>query len=378
MDTGGGSGNANSKSPESYDGLHLDHQHHHNHHLFERVRSIGLLFGIIIVTCYMLYPSAYPLKFSPHSSYNQDKGGVKLEKILEKVAMADKTVIITTLNGAWAAPNSIFDVFLESFRIGNETSRFLNHLVVIAVDHYAYDRCLALHPHCYALSTTGLDFSGEASYMTSTYLEIVWRKIDLLHSVLKMGYSFIFTDADIMWFRNPFLHFYLDDDFQTACDFFWGNTSDLENQANTGFLYVKSNERTIKLYKFWYTSRKTYPGLHDQHVLNKIKFDSFVTTNIGVKIRFLDTAYFGGFCQPSKDLNQVCTMHANCCMGLGSKVHELKVMLDNWRKFLSLPTDVRASQPTSWAEPKSCSIKSFRLPRSPKKKVQQGSNNGGS
>ncbi|KAI7989202.1 Uncharacterized protein LOK49_LG13G03008 [Camellia lanceoleosa] len=193
MDTGGGGGNANSKSPESYDGLHLDHQQDHNHHLFERVRSIGLLFGIIIVTCYMLYPLAYPFQFSPHSSYNQDKGGVKLEKILEKVAMADKTVIITTLNGAWAAPNSIFDVFLESFRIGNETSRFFNHLVVIAVDHYAYDRCLALHPHCYALSTTGLDFSGEAFYMTSTYLEIVWRKIDLLHSVLKMGYSFIFT-----------------------------------------------------------------------------------------------------------------------------------------------------------------------------------------
>ena len=41
-------------------------------------------------------------------------------------------------------------------------------------------------------------------------------------------------------------------------------------------------------------------------------------------MRFFDTLYFGGFCQPSKDFNQVCTMHANCCVGLDNKVNDLK------------------------------------------------------
>ncbi|KAL7170635.1 hypothetical protein ACSBR2_035504 [Camellia fascicularis] len=284
---------------------------------------------------------------------NDKEGVVRLKGILEKAAMADKTVIITTVNGAWTEPGSIFDLFLESFRIGNQTRRLLNHLVVIALDQKAYDRCSALHLHCYVLSTHGKDFSGVVYFMSTGYVDMMWRRIDLLHSVLKLGYNFIFTDADVLWFRDPFLHFYLDGDFQISCDFFRSNPSDINNQPNGGFNYVKSNKHTIKFYQFWYTSRETYPGLHDQDVLDKIKFDPLFSI-IGVKMRFLDTAYFGGFCQPSKDLNRVCTMHANCCIGLDHKVHDLKVMLEDWRKFLSLPTNVKALQSTSWTIPQKC------------------------
>ena len=118
---------------------------------------------------------------------------MRLKKVLEKAMMEDKTVIITTLNEAWAAPNSIFDVFLESFEIGNQTQRLLNHLVVVAMDQKAYSRCLVLHPHCFALSTNGKDFSAEALFMTTDYLEMMWRRIRFLHSVLKLGYNFVLT-----------------------------------------------------------------------------------------------------------------------------------------------------------------------------------------
>ena len=107
--------------------------------------------------------------------------------------MGDKTVILTTVNGAWAANNSLLDLFLESFHIGNNTKRLLNHLVIIALDQKSYARCLALHPLCYALKTEGVDFSGEAYYSTPNYLEMMWRRIDFLPSILTMGYSFIFT-----------------------------------------------------------------------------------------------------------------------------------------------------------------------------------------
>ncbi|KAK3026271.1 hypothetical protein RJ639_040483 [Escallonia herrerae] len=210
--------------------------------------------------------------------------------------MANKTVIITTLNEAWAAPNSIFDLFLESFRVGRQTCRFLNHLLVVALDQKAYDRCLSLHPHCYALTTDGIDFSGEALYMSTEYVKMMWRRIDFLRTVLKLGYNFIFTDADIMWFRDPFPHFLVDADFQIASEFYSGNSSDLNNLPNGGFVYVKSSTQTIEFYKFWYTSRQKHPGLHDQDVLTKIKHDPYITQNIGLHIKFLDTAYFGGFC----------------------------------------------------------------------------------
>ena len=107
--------------------------------------------------------------------------------------MEDKTVILTTLNKAWAAQNSVIDLFLESFRIGDHTRWLLNHLVIIALDHKAFVRCQAIHTYCYSLVSEGADFHEEAYFMTPHYLEMMWRRIDFLRSVLEKGYSFVFT-----------------------------------------------------------------------------------------------------------------------------------------------------------------------------------------
>lgn len=107
--------------------------------------------------------------------------------------MPDRTVILTTLNEAWAAPNSVVDLFLQSFRNGDGTRRLLDHLVIIALDQKAFSRCKDLHSHCFALSTKGVDFSQEAYFMTPDYLKMMWRRIDFLRYVLEMGYNFVFT-----------------------------------------------------------------------------------------------------------------------------------------------------------------------------------------
>lgn len=105
-------------------------------------------------------------------------------------------------------------------------------------------------------------------------------------------------DADIMWFRDPFPHFDKHADFQIACDSYTGIPGDLENSPNGGFVYARSNNRTIDFYKYWYMSREDHPGLHDQDVLNAIKTDQDFL-DIGLELRFLNTLYFGGFCQVS-------------------------------------------------------------------------------
>ncbi|XP_027082126.1 uncharacterized protein At4g15970-like [Coffea arabica] len=283
---------------------------------------------------------------------NQENEETKLENILNKAAMVTKTVIITTVNAAWTTPNSIFDLFLEGFRSGNQAQALLNHLVVGAMDQKAYTRCLELHPHCIALTTEGVDFSGKANFMSEDYLKIVWRKLEFQRTVLEMGYSFIFTDADILWFRDPFRRFYSDADFQIACDHFGFNSTDLNNSPNSGFIYVRSNNMTIQFYKFWCKSREAYPSKHDQDVLNMIKFDPFIS-KIGLKIRFLDTAYFGGICEPSKDLNVVCTMHANCCTSLETKAHGLQMMIDDWKIYMTKPGN--RTKPHPWTSARYCS-----------------------
>ncbi|KAF8397806.1 hypothetical protein HHK36_016729 [Tetracentron sinense] len=335
--------------------------------LLRRILKLALILGATALSCVVLYnyKDVYPFQLLPrssifndisslHTNASSDSEELSLEKVLKEAAMEDRTVILTTLNEAWASPDSIIDLFLESFQTGDHTRRLLDHLVVIALDQKAYARCMTIHNHCFSLVTEGVNFSGEAYFMNPEYLKMMWRRIDFLRTVLEMGYNFIFTDSDIMWLRDPFPRFYVDADFQIACDHFEGNSYDMGNMPNGGFNYVISNNRSIEFYKFWYLSRETYPEKHDQDVLNMIKNDKFIT-DIGLKMRFLDTAYFGGFCEPSKDLNLVCTMHANCCFGLDNKLHDLRIILEDWKKFMSLSPTMKNSSLSSWRVPQHCS-----------------------
>lgn len=338
-----------------------------------RVReAVVVLFCIALIAmpCVILSNTAKPNQLITQSavkwrrSYNFGRNSwpedakltaeyAKLEAILQKAAMVDKTVIITTLNQAWATPNSMIDLFLESFRLGDGISSFLDHLIIVALDQKAYDRCISIHGHCFVLKTDGVDFASEKLFMTDDYLKMMWRRIDFLRLVLAMGYNFVFTDADIMWFRNPFLHFEPDADFQIACDHFTGSPTDLKNMANGGFNYVKSNNRTVEFYRYWYMSRELYPGKHDQDVLNNIKYDDAIS-EIGLKLRFLDTSYFGGFCEVSKDFNKVCTMHANCCYGLRNKLQDLRLMLADWKHFQSMTFQQKRLEILTWKIPRHC------------------------
>ncbi|CAA7410658.1 unnamed protein product [Spirodela intermedia] len=286
-------------------------------------------------------------------NYDAVSDEIKLKNVLKEAAMVDKTVILTTLNEAWAAPGSVLDLFLESFQTGERTVRLLEHLVIVALDEKAYEICKSKHTHCYALKTEGVDFSQEKLFMTEDYLRMMWRRIDFLRVVLEMGYDFIFTDADIMWFRDPMPFFYKDGDFQIACDHFNGNPDDRTNYINGGFKYIKSNEKTIKFYKYWYEKRVEHPGAHDQDVLNYIKGDQ-ILHDIGLNLKYLPTVHFGGICEPSSDFNQVSTMHANCCIGLIDKLNDLKVILKDWRQYNTLPPSVNGRHEHKWRVPQLC------------------------
>ncbi|RXH96694.1 hypothetical protein DVH24_009198 [Malus domestica] len=116
-----------------------------------------------------------------------------LDKVLKNACMKDKAIITFELN--------------ESFEIGSKTKWLLIHFVVICLDEKAYARCLALLPHCYQLKTQGANFTHEAVFTSSNYLQITWGKVQSISLILEKGYSFVITDNDIMWLRNPFSQF---------------------------------------------------------------------------------------------------------------------------------------------------------------------------
>eukprot|EP00253_Pinus_taeda_P035090 PITA_35090 len=266
----------------------------------------------------------------------------ELDTVLTKTANANRTLIITALNGAWAETNTMIDLFLESFHVGEGTQDLLNNLLIVALDAKAYNRCLQIHPHCYSLKTRDVDFSAEKLFMSEDYLKMMWRRLGFLAEILERGYNIVFSDADILWLRNPWEKLVEDADIQMTCDIYNGNPFDLKNSANTGFMYVRSNERTINFYRYWYLSRRFFPGWKEQDVLNILKRRREFARR-RMKFIFLDTKYFGGFCERSQDLNDVYTMHANCCRGLKAKLIDLRDVVDDWAEYRN-PT-INSSSP---------------------------------
>ena len=169
----------------------------------------------------------------------------------------------------------------------------------------------------------------------------------------------------MLWFRDPFPLLLNNNevDFQIACDRYNGIPSDFNNNPNAGFTYVKANKRTIEFYKYWYEERKRDDKMADQEVLNAIKFEPKFKS-IGLRVRSLDTQFFGGFCSiETTDMNKVITMHATCCKGLEAKLEDLHIILDDWRKWkqekMSSPT---MTSKHNNSEQQSYNDPHFRLP----------------
>ncbi|CAN6280572.1 unnamed protein product [Urochloa humidicola] len=277
-----------------------------------------------------------------------------LEEVLQRAATKDRTVIMTQINAAWTRPGSLLDLFFESFRNGEGgVARLLDHLVIVTMDPAAYEGCQAVHRHCYFLRTSnGVDYRSEKMFMSKDYLEMMWGRNRFQQTVLELGYNFLFTDVDVMWFRDPFRHISMAADIAISSDVYMGDPYSLRNFPNGGFLFVRSSAKTIDFYRAWQQGRWRFFGKHEQDVFNLIKHEQ--SAKLDLAIQFLDTTYISGFCQLSKDLNKICTLHANCCVGLGAKMHDLRGVLDVWRNYTAGTPDERRAGKFQWKLPGIC------------------------
>ncbi|BBG98170.1 Nucleotide-diphospho-sugar transferase family protein [Prunus dulcis] len=262
-----------------------------------------------------------------------------LESALSEASMANKTVIIAIVNKAYVEGDKpMLDMFLDGFWLGEDTRGLISHLLLVAVDQTSFERCKFLHLHCYKLKADGADFETEELYMSQDFIKMMWRRTLFLKEVLRRGYSFVFTDIDVLWLRNPFprlTSFNENIDLQISVDKFNGDEWSQANPINTGFYMVRSNNRTISLFEEWYARRNNSTGLKEQDVLNNMMQEGFFR-ELGLSVRFLDTLYFSGFCEVSKDFNVVRTVHANCCRTISAKVADLTAAIHDWKRFKSL------------------------------------------
>ncbi|PON99766.1 Nucleotide-diphospho-sugar transferase [Trema orientale] len=283
----------------------------------------------------------------------------KLELALAKASMENKTVIIAVVNRAYVdqdvkADTTMLDIFLDSFWLGEDTKKLVDHLLLVAVDQTAYDRCRFLRLNCFRLETDGVDFGGEKTFMSQDFIKMMWRRTLFLLEILKRGYSFIFTDMDVMWLRNPFERLSKNEteDLQISTDLFFGDPWKEDQFINTGFYYIRSNIKTIALFGKWYSMRDNSTGQKEQDVLRGL-IKGGIIGRLGLNVRCLDTLYFSGFCQDSKDFRAVTTVHANCCKSITAKVTDLRAVLRDWKRFKEITshkqfTIVNATETFRW------------------------------
>ena len=116
---------------------------------------------------------------------------------LRGAADANRTLILSVLNKAYAEEDGLLDLFMRSLREGEGTAQLLSHVLLVAMDRPAYHRCMSLGGiRCYRLPASRndtQDLSSEQLYMSDGFIRMMWRRIRLLGDVLKHGYSFIFT-----------------------------------------------------------------------------------------------------------------------------------------------------------------------------------------
>ncbi|KAG4128692.1 hypothetical protein ERO13_D09G036050v2 [Gossypium hirsutum] len=253
-----------------------------------------------------------------------------LLQALRKASMADRTVILMVVNGDWAKPSSILDLFLESFRIGEGTKRLLNHLLIIAEDSQAFQYCNSKHPHCFLLKNF-----PKIQSRTPRNLMLSPSRVILLTQIVELGYHVAFT------LRNPFSKLVPDIELSIALEM-------------GGFFHLKTNERTYQFIKNLNLKRVLYPDSEHQSLCKVPGNDGFIDL-IGMEVSYFSEVNFGRPCLPC-DLNQIYTIQANCCEDIDSKIHDLKLALDDWRKFKELSANNASSKwsPLSWRAPQKC------------------------
>ncbi|KAI4350521.1 hypothetical protein L6164_004970 [Bauhinia variegata] len=255
---------------------------------------------------------------------------------------------------AWASPGSVLDLFLQSFKVGEGTLRFLNHLVIITMDAQAFAYCSSLHSHCIHPST----FADCFAPRIPNHNTLSWKRNNVLLDVIKLDYNIIFTEADVMWLRSPLSNFKPNPELSISCKVAGDGNGHTDYVQDGGLFFLKSDEITSQFLQQWRLMKFLYPNPQvDESPCETITWNQDLVNWLGFRVNFVDTSYFGGFCHLNENrLGDVYTMHANCCDGLQSKVHDLRLLLEDWINFRAQSSQNNTSKPMvlQWRTPQQC------------------------
>lgn len=192
----------------------------------------------------------------------------------------------------------------------------------------------------------GIVSEASANFATKEFHVITTRKKEAVLDVLKQGYNALFIDPDIavlsdplpymMWKNVDYVH-----SINWICphckkwDF---HTS--QEEGNTGFYYVQSNLRTIKLFEEVIKESPKFPALDDQSI-----FWTLIRSIKNLNIKPLIKCSNYEEINTNITTNQIITCHLDGCLfSVGALRGVAYVMLiDNLKKQDNFPISIHAN-----------------------------------
>ncbi|KAL7543831.1 hypothetical protein ACHAWF_007465, partial [Thalassiosira exigua] len=137
----------------------------------------------------------------------------------------------------------------------------LSQVLVFPTDAETRDLALGMGLHAFyeeKLMAT-VPKSEAKTYGDGTFTRVMFAKVLCVQLVNELGYDLLFQDADVVWYKDP-VEYFRDETSLPKFDLYFQDDGSRQERyapysANTGFYYVKSNDRTRHLFRhFVYAS----------------------------------------------------------------------------------------------------------------------------
>jgi len=221
----------------------------------------------------------------------------ELGAILKRIAI-DNTVIVSTVNKGQSE-------LLMNFVCSSKSRGFdLKNLILFPTDEYSRDLAKGLGIETYYAEALMKDIPKQeaARYGDSTFGRIMMAKVICVHLVSELGYDMLFQDVDITWYKNPLEYFHNKDSAIANFDVYFQDDGNRQERyapysANSGFYYIRNNERSKVLFRtMLYSGDLIFACRSHQQILITLLAEANSLTGLRVKVLSRDGDEFpGGF-----------------------------------------------------------------------------------
>ncbi|KAL7580269.1 hypothetical protein ACA910_013003 [Epithemia clementina (nom. ined.)] len=166
---------------------------------------------------------------------------------LAKKAAVDNSIVVQVCN--FGQSELLLNFLCSAKRRGLDTSSIL----VFATDQETYDLVNQMgNANVVFLKDIFDEMPSKAAkaYGDKSFMQMMMAKVYCVHLIAMLGYDVLFQDVDVVWYRNPIHYFHDENALDASFDVYFQDDGNhalyyAPYSANTGFYYVRSNERTL-------------------------------------------------------------------------------------------------------------------------------------